>query len=116
MEFIEHENDWWWGHSTVFISTDGKWTVDLSVNKEYPKHGCVRCLMVHESIRQHGVGTWIMKMVEEKAKAKGLEFLFLDANKTLFVKDWYERLGYEVTGENEESGGLTVQMQKDISV
>lgn len=114
MTYNIFEDDWWWGHSTVFIASDGKSIIDLSVNKEYPEHGCLRCLMVHNSVRHQGRATEIMKIAEKEAQLRGLKYTFLDVNKSQWLKEWYERLGYEVTRENEESKGQTVSMTKKL--
>lgn len=47
--------------------------------------------------RKKGVGSALMKFIEEYAKQEGLEYLVLNAQ--LYIKDFYEHLGYIPEGE-----------------
>ncbi len=114
MELVVFENEWWWGHSTTFITTDGKATVVLSVRKDSPEWGYISSFMVHDSVRRQGIGTALMKETEERARQKGLKYLYLQADKSKFVKEWYERLGFVDKGDAEDTEGHDVQMQKEL--
>ena len=56
MDYVIHENLWWWGKSYHFVTTDGKAMVCLAVEDDRPDCGCIQSLMVHESIREQGKG------------------------------------------------------------
>lgn len=50
-----------------------------------------------KEFRNQGVATNIMKFIEEYGKTQGLRELYLNAQ--LYVKDFYEHLGYKIIGE-----------------
>ena len=116
MKIIIHENLWWWGKSYTLITNDGKATIELAIEDERPEMGCIRSLIVHESVRQRGIGNVMLTFAEEKARELKLEQTYLCCRKGTFLIDWYRRHGYEVYDENcEYSNGQTVAMNKYIN-
>lgn len=114
MNYVIYENDWWWGHSTTFVADDGKSMIELSVAEDTPDFGWLRCLMVHDSVQRKGRASEIMKFAEDEARLRDISCLGLAVNKSEWKKDWYLRLGFEEKGEMEDSGGKTIQMQKEL--
>ena len=113
MDYVIHKNLWWWGKSYHFVTTDGKAMVCLAVEDDRPDCGCIQSLMVHESIREQGKGTELVRLAEDYAEQLGLEQVYLCARKHTFLVDWYRRLGYKVYDDNPEySKGKTVAMNK----
>lgn len=114
-KIITHANLWWWGKSYTFISDDGMAIIEIAISDERPDLGELRSLMVHESARQKGIGTTILRFAEHKAQKLKLEQLCLNARKGTFLIDWYRRHGYEIYDENcEYSNGQTVGMYKNL--
>ena len=60
-------------------------------------HNKVGRLATLDTYRKKGVGTAIMKFIEQYAKEQGIDHLLLNAQ--LYVKDFYLHLGYVVQGE-----------------
>lgn len=108
------ENNWWWGHSTTFVASDGKSIIDLSITNDDPENGYLRSLMVHDSVRCQGRATELIDFAEKEALCRGCKYIYINANKTQWVKGWYERLGYKTYCENEDSEGRTVTMKKEL--
>ena len=112
-EVIIHENLWWWGKSFTIIVNGGKGSVVLRIENERSDAGAICSLIVLEEERQKGMGTKLMKMVEELAKKQGCEQIYLCAAKGTFLIPWYRKLGFEIYDENPEySEGNTVAMNK----
>ena len=114
-EVIIHENLWWWGKSFTIIVNGGKGSVVLRIENERPDAGDICSLIVLEEERQKGMGTKLMKMVEELAKKQGCEQVYLGAAKGTFLIPWYRKLGFEIYDENPEGQeGYVVSMNKMI--
>ena len=114
-KIITHANLWWWGKSYTFISDDGMATIEIAISDERPDLGELPSLMVHESARQKGIGTTMLRFAEHKANELKLEQLCLNARKGTFLIDWYRKHGYKIYDENcEYSKGQTVGMYKDL--
>jgi N-acetylglutamate synthase-like GNAT family acetyltransferase len=114
-EVIIHENLWWWGKSFTIIVNGGKGSVVLRIENERPDAGSICSLIVLEEERQKGMGTKLMKMVEELAKKQGCEQVYLGAAKGTFLIPWYRKLGFEIYDENPEGQeGYVVSMNKMI--
>lgn len=112
-EVIIHENLWWWGKSFTIIVNSGKGSVVLRIENERPDAGGICSLIVLEEERQKGMGTKLMKMVEELAKKQGCEQVYLGAAKGTFLIPWYRKLGFEIYDENPEGQeGYVVSMNK----
>jgi len=65
------------------------------------KIGRVATLKEH---RNHGVGAEIMRAIEKYAKKNN--YLYLKLHAQLYVKDFYEHLGYKVKGEVFEEANI----------
>lgn len=114
-EVIIHENLWWWGKSFTIIVNGGKGSVVLRIENERPDAGGICSLIVLEEERQKGMGTQLMKMVEELAKKQRCEQIYLCAAKGTFLIPWYRKLGFEIYDENPEGQeGYVVSMNKMI--
>lgn len=114
-EVIIHENLWWWGKSFTIIVNGGKGSVVLRIENDRPDAGGICSLIVLEEERQKGMGTKLMKMVEELAKKQGCEQVYLGAAKGTFLIPWYRKLGFEIYDENPEGQeGYVVSMNKMI--
>lgn len=112
---IIHENLWWWGKSFTIIVEGGKGSVVLRIENERPDAGGICSLIVLEEERQKGMGTKLMKMVEELAKKQGCEQIYLCAAKGTFLIPWYRKLEFEIYDENPEGQeGYVVSMNKMI--
>lgn len=114
-EVIIHENLWWWGKSFTIIVNGGKGSVVLRIENERPDAGGICSLIVLEEERQKGMGTKLMKMVEELAKKQRCEQIYLCAAKGTFLIPWYRKLGFKIYDENPEGQeGYVVSMNKMI--
>ena len=87
----------------------------LRIENERPDAGAICSLIVLEEERQKGMGTKLIKMVEELAKKQGCEQVYLGAAKGTFLIPWYRKLGFEIYDENPEGQeGYVVSMNKMI--
>ncbi len=112
-EVIIHENLWWWGKSFTIIVKGGRGTVTLSIDNDRTDAGAIISLQVLEEERQNGIGAMLMKLVEELARKRGLEQIYLCARKGTFLIPWYRKLGFEIYDEDPEGQqGFTVSMNK----
>lgn len=55
-------------------------------------------LLVHSSVRRHGVGAALMRAIEEEAVKRGLALLVLDTRTGDASQRLYEKLGYILAG------------------
>ena len=75
-------------------------TVQLQLSaRENGRHrGEVARLLVHTEARRRGIGTALMRAVEEAAKHRGLHILVLDTRTGDPSQVLYETLGYQLVG------------------
>ncbi len=76
--------------------------------------GELRSLYVLPEFQQKGIGTKLLKAVEQKASQKGYTELSLEANPS--AKPFYERLGYRKTKESKikDIGIKVILMEKEL--
>lgn len=68
---------------------------------------------VHESYRGEGLGTWLMDLLEDEARAHDCSTVRLHAQTN--VEAFYHRLGYEtVSDEFDQAGIAHVEMVKEL--
>lgn len=117
MKLILHKNKWWWGESIHLIANNGKASVELSLQNEYPEHGYIGTLIVLKGNRRQSYASVLMKAVEDIARRKGLHYLYLGVGKESpkWLIEWYQRLGFEPNGDMEESDGHSWNYQKDLT-
>ncbi|MCR5617149.1 MAG: GNAT family N-acetyltransferase [Clostridiales bacterium] len=78
-----------------FIAKDGALTAGLVIGHSYYGSVYISDLIVTEEYRKRGIGTMLMKRVEDEFRGKGMEYISL----TTFAfqaPEFYKKLGYEV--------------------
>ncbi|MBQ7143502.1 MAG: GNAT family N-acetyltransferase [Bacteroidaceae bacterium] len=114
MEYIRHTNECWWGTSIKLVTTDGYAMVELAILKEDPECGFVCGLVVHPLKRRQHIATSLLQEVDNEAFCMGLKKLFLHVEKTQWVHEWYRRIEW-VDSENQDLFVPTVLMWKNVS-
>lgn len=79
--------------------------------------GCcyVRTLWIGESLRRRGLGTRLMKKIEEEARARGAFQILLETH-SFQAPDFYRRLGFEAIGvvDDYPGGHRNIIMRKPL--
>jgi N-acetylglutamate synthase-like GNAT family acetyltransferase len=79
--------------------------------------GCceVRTLWIHEQLRGKGLGTRLMAMAEDEARARGATQMVLTTH-SFQAPDFYRRLGFEPVGAFEEypAGHRSIFLRKRL--
>ncbi|QMS85601.1 GNAT family N-acetyltransferase [Candidatus Xianfuyuplasma coldseepsis] len=96
---IEQEIDWaiefdGLDHECVLFNAYIDDTIVGAARLYHNKVGRVATL---KQYRKHGVGTALMDAIESYAKTKGINTLVLNAQ--LYIKDFYDHLGYIAEGD-----------------
>lgn len=97
-----------------FLARDGEYPVGTArLRFPEPTVGKVERVAVRKSYRESGVGSALMRAVEDAARDDGATALTLHAQTA--VEGFYEQLGYEtVSDEFEEAGIPHVEMRKPL--
>jgi GNAT superfamily N-acetyltransferase len=100
---IKQEDSWGFSISVMLKNNwkaSGKlyWYTDTT-NEIY-----LEDLYVHESLRQKGIGTELIKTLEKIgiSLGAGISYLWVEENSWLY--SWYSKLGYEYFKDHEDSG------------
>lgn len=111
-DFVGHRKSTDYGESLYIFQKDGIGLVRLEDEDDVDGVFWIMELSVSKEYREEGLGTTLMKIAEDIAKYAGGIKLRLWVEKDKWMKDWYERLGFEDDGENDEQGKIT--MTKNI--
>lgn len=94
MKKVIHHNYWYWGESYYIILDNGNGCVTLQIDNDDKTSGCISGLSVSKKARNNGLGNILLKECEKLAKKLGLNEIYLSAEKTSFVFEWYKRKGF----------------------
>lgn len=102
-KFIYHNAHWYWGDTIKIITNDGRGTIRVSFDKEWPCAATIDSFSVVETARNKGIGKQLLEKAEQAAKDydNHIKYVLLDAEKNSWVVDWYKRCGYEVIKETD---------------
>ena len=98
-----HINSWFWGESVDIVKTDGTAIICVKYDKQlFPKTGYICNLSVAPSKRNQGLGTQMLKYAIYSCQDNHMNFarLHVDA-KNIWLKEWYERLGFKELSRDE---------------
>ncbi len=111
MEVIYHNNQWYWGEESTIVSIDGTSIVSVQFDNNYPTVAFIKGLSVHNSCRQNGIGTALLKLCDSVALEKGMKFIQLNVDKK---QDWlvelYKKNGYSIIYEDEHEFTMWKQL------
>ena len=93
---IVHENVWHYGNAATIVLAEGKALCHVSVDKEKPNEAFLSNLIVHETVRNQGLGNQLLAEAEKYAKEHGLSTMFLQTYTDAWCYEWYRRHGYEI--------------------
>lgn len=102
-EYVYHNAHWHWGDTIKIITNDGRGTIRVSFDKEWPCAATIDSFSVVETARNKGIGKQLLEQAEQAAKDYDthIKYVLLDAEKNSWVVDWYKRCGYEVIKETD---------------
>ena len=85
------------GFNKKLVDNDGRFVAGIIANAEKGAHGFVDALYVEEPLRRQGLGTSLLREVEEFAKENGASMILTNAG------DWnvgfFKKNGYLLRGE-----------------
>ncbi|WP_255362851.1 GNAT family N-acetyltransferase [Tenacibaculum sp. MAR_2009_124] len=85
--------------------------------KQSQKAKYIHSLVIKETYNGKGLGAYIIKEIEAKARASKFEFLRLDADaKNVGLCNYYERIGFKKVGIKETSLSNNNLYQKSLQV
>ena len=97
---VEIKNNWNWGY-TIHLIKNGCSHIEIEFKND-TTWGYLSGLMVEPRRMKQGIATKLMQKAEEIIKREGLDLAVLSVDKDReWVKDWYERMGYEVYDEDD---------------
>ena len=102
MEIVEIRNRWSWGEN-IHLICEGGYGHCLLEFKDDTNWGYICDLVVHPSRQNQGIATALIEKAEilTKDKCFNLAILYVEKERK-WQKKWYERLGYEVYGEDDK--------------
>jgi GNAT superfamily N-acetyltransferase len=106
--FVGHEKSTDYGETLYIFQKDGKGLVRLEDEDDVAGVFWIMELSVSKDYREEGLGTKLMKIAEYIAICAGGTKLRLWVEKDKWMRGWYERLGFEDDGENDELGKITM--------
>jgi N-acetylglutamate synthase-like GNAT family acetyltransferase len=107
----EHENI---SFHAVAIDDDGNAAATGRLQFNSPEEAQIRSMAVRTDLQSSGIGTKVLRFVEDHARSKGIKRLVLDARDNA-VK-FYEKNGYSVVGDSYVLFGKIVhfRMEKNL--
>lgn len=101
-------NTWWWGDNYDIVVDEGDGSVLLYYKTNEPHTAWIYNLHVASSMRKKGIGTILLNICIEKAKADDKKFIKLYADKTKqWLVDWYTKFGFIITEECDHEFEMT---------
>lgn len=94
MNKVIHHNYWYWGESFTIVIDNGNGIVNIQIDNDNPKRGCISGLSVIDNLRNKGLGNALLSEAENLAIELELTEVYLYAKKDSFTVDWYKRRGY----------------------
>ena len=87
----------WKDYHTWFIfSNNGVASCRISIYDDNPTDCVISDLYVHETFRNQGYATELLKFCNKIAKADGCTTISLRSDQDDWVREWYKRLNFEV--------------------
>lgn len=112
VEVYWHTNHWFWGKSVDIVCKDGTAIVCVKFDeKTFPKTGYICNLSVIESERRNGLGWVMMQYALNTCRDYDMTFarLLVDA-KNVWLKEWYERLGFKELSRDENEIEMIMEL------
>jgi len=111
--YISHLTESDWGKSILIMRKDGLAFARIYWFNDDNTTVYLDWLSVYETIRNCGVGTDLQEIREKIGKSMGAKYSCLWVKKDTWMREWYEKRGYEYWKEykNEENA---IWMQKAI--
>lgn len=99
---LEIRTRWYWGEN-IHLIYDGGYGLCTLEFKDDTSWGFISGLVVHPSRQNQGIATKLIKKAEKLTKDEGFHLTALYVEKERkWQKEWYQRLGYEIYGGDEE--------------
>lgn len=95
MDFIKHNNTWFWGKSTIIVTNDGCGVVTVQFENDCPEEANICGLSVYIDKRNNGYGNMLLKEAEQVAKENGKKYLLISAEHNSWIEYWYIRQGFK---------------------
>ena len=104
IDFIIHSNLTPWGHVWHIVTTDGKGMVSAEIDNEDENTFFIYGLSVTPDMRKRGIGTELLKAVEQLGKEinKKRFRINIDKPKNDWLYNFYIKQGYEFWDEDEQ--------------
>lgn len=98
-----HINTWWWGRSIDIVREDGTAIVCVKFDeKTFPKAGYICDLSVLSTERGKGLGNEMMRYALMSCADNRMTFARLHVDiKNIWLREWYERLGFKELSRDE---------------
>ena len=106
--FVGHEKSTDYGQTLYIFQKDGKGLVRLEDEDDITGVFWIMELSVSKDYREEGLGTKLMEIAEHIAIYAGGTKLRLWVEEDSWMRDWYERLGFEDDGEDSQDGKITM--------
>lgn len=107
-DFVGHEKSTDYGDTLYIFQKDGKGLVRLEEEDDVAGVFWIMELSVSKEDREDGLGTKLMGIAEDIAVYAGGTKLRLWVVEDSWMRDWYERLGFEDDGEEPQDGKITM--------
>lgn len=98
---IIHHNEWYWGVAETIISNGGRGVCKVTKAK-VENDAWLDGLSVVAGSRKKGIGNSLLARAQERAKAIGATRLSLWTEPQSWMREWYERQGFQVVEEDRD--------------
>lgn len=109
---ISHEASYDWGNDYSFMEIHGYAVGRVYTIKE-EDNAYIEGLHVSEEQRRNGMGSDMMSKLIDKCKEIGANKVTLWCDKSKWMYEWYQRLGFKYDGDKEDQEGY-VWMVKNV--
>jgi N-acetylglutamate synthase-like GNAT family acetyltransferase len=87
-----------------------------ALHPEIEKTGRIRWVYILPEFQKRGIGTALVKHVEDEAKKKGLKKLrLLTSGAAIWAIEFYQKLGYHLAGKKDRPWGFDVVMEREMA-
>lgn len=111
-QFIVHGASYDWGDDYIFVEINGNASGRVYTLKEEEGVAYIEGLHVSEKERQKGIGKDLIDKLIDKCKEIGTKECMLWCDKSKWVYEWYQRLGFVYYADKQDQEGVVWMCKK----
>lgn len=111
--YIKHYKEDSWGFSIFIMEESGNGFARMYQYLDQPNVLYLDMLSVSIDFRNKGLGTELQEVREDFGRLQGCELVMLSVKKDSWMKEWYERRGYQYYSDGEDN---LIWMEKSLLI